>query len=133
MDAVCPQYPELVAMPPVPDDPNDWTDEEWLAWLEAGDAAERAGRSDEQDRPALPSWRKGPLAFQFLAASMTAIGEVIYGKKEQPAIVIEASGDPGEDDDLDVRLDFERPEDSIAIVRRSRLEQANGEVDERDN
>ena len=113
-------------MPLLPDDPNDWSDEEWIAWLEAGDAAE----PEEDDRPVLPSWRKGPLALQFLAASMTAVGEAIYGKKEQPAIIIQAPGDPGEDDGLDVHLDQEHPEESVAIIRRWRIEQHGEEEQE---
>jgi len=119
-----------VALPLLPDDPNDWSDEEWLAWLEAGDAAERAAaESGGDDRPTLPSWLKGPVALQFLAASMTAVGEAIYGKKDEPAIVIQASGDPGEDDGLTLQLDHEHPEESVAILRRWRLEQM-GEVEE---
>jgi hypothetical protein len=107
-----------VAVPQLPSDPNDWSDDEWIAWLEAGDAAEAessAGGHDEER--SLPTWRKGPIALQFLAASMTAVGEALYGKKEKPAIVIDAPGDPGDDDGLDVHLDYEHPEESIAIVR----------------
>ena len=113
-----------MGLPLLPDDPNDWTDEQWIAWLEAGDAAEResAGHRPD-DRPDLPSWRKAPVAVQFLAASMTAVGEALYGKKEQPAIIIQASGDKGEDDGLDVQLDHDHPEESVAILRRWRLEQ----------
>jgi hypothetical protein len=115
-----------VGLPVLPDDPNDWSDEEWIAWLEAGDAENPV----DNDRPVLPSWRKGPVALQFLAASMTAVGEAIYGKKEQPAIVIQAPGDPGEDDGLDVHLDHDHPEESVAIIRRWRIEQRGDEEQE---
>ena len=124
-------YPWCVALPLLPDDPNDWSDEEWIAWLEAGDAADReVGTPPPNDLPTLPSWRKGPIAMQFLAASMTGVGEALYGKKEQPAIIIQASGDPGDDEGLDVQLDPEHPEESVAILRRWRLEQLNGGTEE---
>jgi len=100
----------------LPDDPEEWTDEQWLAWLEEGEAAERA-RQAADNRPALPSWRKGPVASQFLAASMIAVRDVIYGKREEPAIVIEASGDPPNDEPLDVHLDPDHPEESVVIVK----------------
>ena len=61
---------------------------------------------------------------------MTAVGEALYGKKEQPAIIIQASGDPGDDEGMDVQLDPEHPEESVAILRRWRLEQLNGGADE---
>ena len=120
-----------MALSLLPDDPNDWSDEEWIAWLEAGDAAEReAATSSQSDQVPPPTWRKAPVAVQFLAASMTAVGEALYGKKEQPAIIIQASGDPGDDDGMDVQLDPEHPEESVATLRRWRLEQLNGGAEE---
>ncbi|MDQ1397293.1 MAG: hypothetical protein QOG64_2552 [Acidimicrobiaceae bacterium] len=102
----------------LPDDPEEWTDEEWLAWLEEGDAAERAAAAAEgPDRPVLPSWRKGPVAAQFLAASMLAIGDAIYGPREEPAIVIQAPGEPPGDEGFDVQLDPEKPDESVIVVR----------------
>ena len=111
--------------PLLPDDPDDWSDEQWLAWLRAGDEAEQA--SAEPARPPLPSWRKAPLAVQFLAVSMTVVGEAIYGRREQPAVVVDAPGDRPNDDGLDVRLDFEHPEQSVATVSRWRLSHDDGE------
>ena len=104
----------------LPEDPEDWTDEQWLAWLEEGDAEERrraeAGE-DEPERPTLPSWRKGPLAAQFLAASMIGIAEAIYGKREEPAIIFEAQGEPPGDDGFDVHLDPDKPNESVVVIR----------------
>lgn len=112
--------------PLLPDDPSDWTDEQWLAWLEEGDAAERERLAEQGDRPTLPAWRKAPIATQFLAASMRAIGEAIYGKREPPAIVVEAPGDPPNDDGLDLQLDFEHPEASKVVVREWLLQPGGG-------
>jgi len=101
----------------LPEDPEEWTDEQWLAWLAEGDAEEQAGGSDDEARPSLPSWRRGPLAAQFLAASMIGVAEVLYGKKEEPAIVIEASGEPPGEDGFEVQLDPERPDESVVVIR----------------
>lgn len=101
----------------LPDDPEEWTDEQWLLWLEEGDAAERADAAAGPDRPTLPSWRKGPVAAQFLAASMLAIGDAIYGPREEPAIVVQAPGEPPGDEGFDVKLDPERPDESVIVVR----------------
>lgn len=119
-----------MALPLLPDDPDEWSDEQWLAWLEEGDAAERAAAAGAPDRPPLPTWRKAPIAMQFLAASMTAVGEAIYGRREEPAIVIEAAGDPPGDDGLDVQLDFEHPEASVVVVREWLLHHDDGEMEE---
>ena len=74
------------------------------------------GRRGRQSGPELASWRKAPVAAQFLAASMIAIGEVIYGPKEQPAIIAEAPGAPPGDEGLEVHLDPDRPEESVIVV-----------------
>lgn len=102
-------------MDPVPDDPEAWTDEEWLAWLAAGDITE-AGGEPTGPRPAKPS-RKDGLGAKMLAASMRGLQEAIYGPKDEPAIVIEAAGDPPDDEGLDVRLDPDHPEQSVVVVR----------------
>ena len=58
---------------------------------------------------------------------MTVIGEAIYGKRDQPAIVVDAPGEPPNDDGLDVHLDFAHPEESVAVVSRWRLGPDDGE------
>lgn len=100
-----------------PEDPEAWTDEQWLAWLEEGEAAERARQAAEGNRSTLPAWRKAPVAAQFLAASMLAVHDVMYGPREEPAIVVQASGDPPNDEPLDVHLDPDHPEESVVIVK----------------
>ena len=102
-------------MTPVPDDPQDWSDDQWLAWLAEVDALadEAAPAVPEHHKP---SFRDG-LGGKMLAASMRGLAEAIYGPKEEPAIVIEASGDPPGDEGLDVRLDPDHPEQSVVVVR----------------
>ena len=101
----------------LPEDPEDWTDEQWIAWLEEAEAEERQRVEEDPERPTLPSWRKAPIATQFLAVSMLAMHDVFYGKREEPAIVVDAAGDPPGDEPLDVHLDPEHPEESVVIVR----------------
>lgn len=112
----------------LPDDPESWTDEEWLAWLAEGDEEERRRRDAEPDRPSLPSWRKAPIATQFLAVSMLAMHDVFYGQREEPAIVIDASGDPPGDEPVDVHLDPEHPEESVVIIRPWLFEQRDDQA-----
>lgn len=101
----------------VPDDPQDWTDEQWLAWLAEVDAAAEAGELDaDAASPPRPSFREG-LAGQMLAASMRGLAEAMYGPKEEPAIVVDANGDPPGPDGLDVQLDPDHPEQSVVVVR----------------
>ncbi|HET7489861.1 MAG TPA: hypothetical protein VFJ85_18180 [Acidimicrobiales bacterium] len=99
-------------MASVPEDSKHWTDEQWLAWLAELDAAAEASEPDEHDRPA-PRDRIGA---RMLAASMRGLAEAIYGPKDEPAIVIEASGEPPPDG-LDVTLDPDHPEQSVVVVR----------------
>lgn len=98
----------------VPDDPEDWTHEQWLAWLAEGDLVAEQGPVPEAPRRA--SLRDG-LGGKMLAASMRGLQEAIYGPKDEPAIVIEASGDPPGDEGLDVRLDPDHPDQSVVVVR----------------
>ena len=109
----------LAVMATLPDDPQDWTDEQWLAWLAEGDAEERARLEAEQDsdHPPLPSWRKAPIAAQFLAASMLGVAEAIYGPKDEPAIISEAPGEPPGDDGFELHLDPDKPDESVILVR----------------
>jgi hypothetical protein len=109
---------------PVPDDPEDWTDEEWLAWLAAGDVT--APEADDAAPSRRPALRDG-LGAKMLAASMRGLTEAIYGRKDEPAIVIEASGDPPDPQGLDLRLDLEHPERSVVVVRPWLLRHLNDE------
>lgn len=98
----------------VPDDPEDWTDEEWLAWLAEGDIVPPGASAHEPSRR--PSLTKG-LGAKMLAASMRGLQEAIYGPKDEPAIIIEAAGDPPDPEGLDVRLDPDHPDQSVVVVR----------------
>lgn len=113
-----------------PEDPDDWSDEEWLAWLEASAPEEPDGdeASEEARRPAPPKRRR--LGAQLIAAAMTGIEEAIYGPKDKHAIVIEASGDPPDDEPVTLDLDPEHPERSTAVVRPWLMREDEGEEDD---
>ena len=100
-----------------PGDAQDWSDEQWLAWLAETDAAPEAARAVAPDEAGVPSWRKGSLGSQFVAAAMVGLAEAIYGPKEKPAIVIDASGDPPGDGALELALDPDHPEQSVVVIR----------------
>lgn len=99
-----------------PENPEDWTDEEWLAWLAAGDLlgpGDEPGRPDPSRRPTL---RDG-IGAKMLAAGMRGLNDAIYGPKDEPAIVIDAAGDPPDPEGLDVQLDPDHPDQSVVVVR----------------
>ncbi len=114
-------------MTPVPEDPDDWTDEEWLAWLDEGDAA-GAGRRPAVPPRTAPSWRSAGFGTQMLAAAMLGVAEALNGPKEEPAIVVDASGDPPGDNPLDLHLDPDRPDHSVVVVRPWLLRQRDGDA-----
>lgn len=97
-----------------PGDAQDWTDEQWLAWLAEGDAAGVAG---EASASAAPTGRRRSLGGEMVAAAMSGLAEAMYGPREKPAIIVNASGDPPGDNGLDVQLDPEHPEHSVVVVR----------------
>jgi len=101
---------------PHPPDPQDWTDEQWLAWLAETDAVEPAVAPPSSMRGPRAGRRAG-LGGQMLAAAMTGMAEAMYGPKEPPAIVIEASGGPPDDDALELHLHPDHPEESVVVVR----------------
>jgi hypothetical protein len=98
-----------------PQDAESWTDEQWLSWLEATDDPEAprhagAGRSRH--------WRERRPA-SMLGAAMLGLHEVIYGPhREEIVIVVDADGEPHDDDLPEVHLDPDHPERSEVIVRR---------------
>ena len=100
-----------------PGDAQDWSDEQWLAWLAATDALPEPDVGAPPGDDELPSWRKGRLGTQFVAAAMVGLAEAIYGPKEKPAIVVDASGDPPGDGALELSLDPDHPEDSVVVIR----------------
>ena len=57
------------------------------------------------------------LATRMVAASLVGLEEALHGsRKEQPAIVGEAPGEPL-DDPVELQLDPQHPERSVVIVR----------------
>lgn len=101
-----------------PEDSEDWTDEEWLAWLAEGDAAAAArDGGDEALAREASAGRRRSLGAEMVAAAMSGLAEAMYGPREKPAIVVDASGDPPGDGALDVQLDPEHPEHSVVVVR----------------
>lgn len=97
-----------------PADPNDWTDEQWIEWLKATDAD-----SDRAHPPATVAARVAhSTGGQLLGITMLGLSQAIYGQRnDKPAIVLEASSEPEEDDVVTVHLDFDHPEQSVAIIR----------------
>lgn len=102
-------------MASLPEDPEDRTDEQREAT--EGAAAEDTGEGTEPGRPGVPSWRKAGFGTQMVAASMVGLAEALYGPREQPAIILEASGGPPGDRGLDVHLDPDHPDQSVVVVR----------------
>ncbi|MGI8686687.1 MAG: hypothetical protein ACR2MO_16625 [Acidimicrobiales bacterium] len=103
-------------MDPVPEDPEDWTDEQWLAWLAEGDVTSAEAGPERPEPPRRPTLRDG-LGAKMLAAGMRGLNDAIYGPKDEPAIVIDAAGDPPDPEGLDVQLDPDHPEQSVVVVR----------------
>jgi hypothetical protein len=100
-----------------PDDPEAWSDDEWLAWLSSTDvvADEAWGRPAPSSGPAA---ERLPVSGKLLYAGMRGLFYAIYGRVDEPAIVIEASGgDPDLDEPVEVVLDPDHPEDSTVVVR----------------
>jgi hypothetical protein len=98
-----------------PDDAEQWSDEQWLAWLSETDEAAQWEQDVQRMRSATD---RLPVGGRLLYAGMRGLYEVIYGRIDEPAIVIEASGDgPGDEESLEVHLDPDHPEDSTVVVR----------------
>ena len=98
-----------------PQDPESWTDEQWIAWLDATDDPD-ASDDDGSARPR--HWSRGRSA-SMLGAAMLGLHEIIYGPhRDEIVIVVDADGEPHDDDLPEVHLDPEHPERSEVIVRR---------------
>jgi hypothetical protein len=97
-----------------PADPESWTDAQWIAWLEASDDPEEHDTASPATHAA---WTRRPPA-SMLGAAMVGLHELIYGRAEEAAIVVDAGGDPPHDDRPEVHLDRDHPERSEVVVRR---------------
>jgi len=113
-----------VAVTDPPADPQEWTDEQWLDWLAEGDAESAAATGDEPPSPS-PRRERGAVA-TVMGAAMIGMAEAIYGPRDEAAEVVQASGGPPDDDWLDLTLDPDHPEDSVAVVRPDRRPDADG-------
>ncbi len=100
----------------MPDDPDEWTDEQWLAWLAEGDGVGPVVGPEPSQPARRPTFREG-LGAKMLAAGMRGLNDAIYGPKDEPAIVIDAAGDPPDPEGLDVQLDPDHPDQSVVVVR----------------
>jgi hypothetical protein len=80
---------------------------------------------DPPDTPYEPGRRPLPkiarsAAGEVLAAAMFGLRDALEGRpKEQEAIIVEAPGQPHDRDDFLLELDFEHPERSRVILRRT--------------
>lgn len=99
-----------------PYDAEQWSDDQWLAWLAATDEA----GGDDGEPPRLSRWRERPSSL-VLGAAMLGLRDAIYGPPDdEVVVVVDASGDPSDDDQPEVRLDPDHPERSEVVVRRQR-------------
>ena len=95
-------------------DERDERDEREVPDVDEVAAAWAEGHAD--DRP-IDKFRKSA-AGSVLAAGMLGLGEIFENReKEEPAVVVDADGDPF-DPDLIIRLDPDNPADSIVMIRR---------------
>jgi hypothetical protein len=97
-----------------PEDAESWTDEQWISWLEATDDPD-VDPSSDSGRPR--HWSRTRSA-SMLGAAMLGMHELIYGPRDEIAIVVDAGGEPPGDDLPEVHLDPAHPERSEVIVRR---------------
>jgi hypothetical protein len=94
-----------------PEDPEDWSDEEWIEYL-SRTADDEGEAKDEETRARRPRNRGG-----VLGAAMLGLRDAIYGPPDdEPAVVVEAPGGPGDDERPVVELDPEHPERSRVFV-----------------
>jgi hypothetical protein len=112
-----------------PDNPEDWTHEQWLAWLAATDE-----QTATTANPQPPPHRPRSTSARLLYAGMLGLHQAIYGvEPDQPAIVVDADGDPAEPESLEVHLEPDHPEDSSVIVRSWLIERKDGRARDSDS
>ena len=95
-----------------PSDPELWTDEQWLTWLKATDAVIDL----DDSRAPIVSRVARSAGGQVLGEAMKGLANAMYGPKdEEIVIVIEAGGQPLDDEPFTVHIDREHPEQSTAV------------------
>lgn len=95
-----------------PDDPEEWTDEQWLAWLVATDDGHEPppARPDRVDRAVSSA------VGYVMGQAMLGMANAIYGHDDpEVVVVVEGTGEPGDDEPFTVHLDAEHPEDSYVV------------------
>ena len=109
-----------------PADPNEWTDDQWLAWLKATDIVHTEDPGDPED--AISKVMKRVVESTpgvVLGQAMLGLSQAMYGRHDDDVvIVVEGSGEPGDDEPFAVRLDPEHPERS-AVVFKARQSPSN--------
>jgi len=101
-------------MPPA--DPEEWTDEQWISWLKATD--EDVGSARCASPVALSSRVLQSTPAEMLGQAMLGMAQAIYGRHDDEVVmVVEGSGEPGDDEPFAVRLDLEHPERSSVVFR----------------
>lgn len=114
MDPPVPSADGPGAFPQPPPDAEQWTDEQWLDWLVATDP-DNAEPGPGAPRPGRIASSRGG---QFLGNAMLGVANALYGRKDADVVIVhEASGEPDDDEPIEVRLDPEHPERSEVIIR----------------
>lgn len=98
-----------------PQNADEWSDQQWINWLKATDAVKS---TDDQPRPATTGGRVAhSTSGQLLGSAMAGLARALYGpQEEKPAIVVE-SGEPENDQAIELHLDFEHPDRSFIVLR----------------
>jgi hypothetical protein len=100
-----------------PQDPEAWTDEQWIEWLKATDP-DPTEESQEVPQKSFRTRALGSSGGVVLGAAMTAVANIIYEPKDPDAVIVAQAPDEPEDPDVNVVLDLEHPERSVARIRR---------------
>lgn len=98
-----------------PEDADQWSDQQWIDWLKAtDDDSPAAGAATAATTGGRVAHSAGG---QILGNAMIGLALALYGRdREKPAIVVETA-EPGSDQLLELHLDFEHPEQSIAAIK----------------
>lgn len=97
--------------------------------------------SEEDNHTALPpkmeAWRRRSAAGAILTGFALGLQEALEPKREEPGIVVQASGDPPEDLAVESDFEYRRPRQSVVHIRpwlltnpRDQEEQAEGPADQ---
>jgi hypothetical protein len=110
-----------------PADPEEWSDEQWLRWLRATDDTGLEDGPNGSKGPGSPATAMGRITHspegQVLGQAMLGLAQAMFGRPDDEiVIVVERTGEPGDDGPVTLQLDEEHPERSRAILRRRQNE-----------